>query len=245
MKKLLTGLLCGIVLMVATAAVSSDTIQATLFPSKVTIHNGDQEISVDGNEMINYNNKAYIPLRTFSEAMGATVNYQYPSESTDGLHKIGIYQEPSLQWKLERREFQRCEGYPFYIVPGSFTPTNPYKFSFYLYNFMDEDILMSPVDLVFEVYSTKADTGEMDTLVYSQPLSTFEGLVPSQYGYRFEIPWDRKGMDGEVLPTGDYFIKLKRPFEVTYSVVGSDELKTQGIYRGMGCNLEYYRTSLE
>lgn len=86
----------------------------------VTIHNGSQVTAIDGeNEIINYNNKAYIPLRSFAEAMGADVNYQYASDQTNGRHLIDITPKPPLQWELSTwlASTASCYVTPFYIIP--------------------------------------------------------------------------------------------------------------------------------
>lgn len=91
MKKIFTGVFCSTLLLATTVVASSTTIQATLFPSSVTFNNGGIVKSIESeNEILNYNNKAYILLRSFSEAIGATVDYQYASESSNGLHQINV-----------------------------------------------------------------------------------------------------------------------------------------------------------
>jgi hypothetical protein len=93
MKKFVIGFVCGATIAASTAAVASDSIQAYLFPSQVTIRSGEtiQEIDETGeNAVINVNGKSYIPLRTFAEAMGAKVHYE-ESLSSDGTDRhIGI-----------------------------------------------------------------------------------------------------------------------------------------------------------
>ncbi|SHE13033.1 Uncharacterised protein [Chlamydia abortus] len=245
MKKFLTGLLCGTALLVATAAASSDTIQATLFPSKVTIHNGDQKITVDGDEMINYNNKAYIPLRTFSEAMGATVDYQYPSESTDGLHKIDIYQSVApIEWTLERKSVDPFCGkeQPFHITIGvDLIDDKPSDRAFIvsMNNNTDDDITVGPIDLTFQVRST-----ESNEVVYGRPLPSFAGVIPSSYEYFAKVTWDHIGIDGKEVPPGEYYIEVVRPSTITYKVLDSDEEKTAIIERLGACNLGYFGITL-
>jgi len=88
-----TGLGVGIALTASTAAFASDNIQAVLFPSKVHFLMNGTVKQIDGtgdDAIINYNNKAYIPLRTFAESMGAVVQYSTPSEQT-GRSSIDIY----------------------------------------------------------------------------------------------------------------------------------------------------------
>lgn len=94
MKKLsfIIGLCTGVGLSLCTAALASDSIQAVLFPSKIHFLVNGTVTEVDGtgeNAVINYNNKAYIPLRTFAEAMGAAVNYRQADEDKNNI--IDIY----------------------------------------------------------------------------------------------------------------------------------------------------------
>jgi hypothetical protein len=94
MKKFIIGLICGSVLSISTVVFASDSIQAVLFPSKVSFHVNNVVKEIDGtgdNAILNYKNKSYIPLRTFSEAMGATVTYEAASSATGNLNKIDIY----------------------------------------------------------------------------------------------------------------------------------------------------------
>lgn len=96
MKKLnfIAGLCAGLALSAGSIAFASDSVQAVLFPSKVHFLVNGTVKEFEGTEddaILNYNNKTYIPLRTFAEFMGATVNYQYASEATGNKHVIDIY----------------------------------------------------------------------------------------------------------------------------------------------------------
>ncbi|WP_239631110.1 copper amine oxidase N-terminal domain-containing protein [Paenibacillus sp. H1-7] len=95
MKKVgfVAGLCAGIGLSLGTAAFASGSIQAVLFPSKVNFLVNDTVRQMDNadNEVLNYNNKTYIPLRTFAESMGAVVEFVPGSPETGGHNKINIY----------------------------------------------------------------------------------------------------------------------------------------------------------
>lgn len=101
MRKWLFGFICGALVLVLLAASPSNVINGVLFQSQVTFHDGENVKRFDtagGNLILNYNNKAYIPLRAFAEEMGATVGYEQPG--SDGLHKIDIYQgKASMTWE--------------------------------------------------------------------------------------------------------------------------------------------------
>ncbi|MFE5323668.1 hypothetical protein ACFQ88_33785 [Paenibacillus sp. NPDC056579] len=95
MKKVcfVAGLCAGIGLSLGTAAFASGSIQAVLFPSKVNFLVNDTVRQMDNadNEVLNYNNKTYIPLRTFADSMGAVVEFVPGSPETGGHNKINIY----------------------------------------------------------------------------------------------------------------------------------------------------------
>ncbi|MDF2652465.1 MAG: hypothetical protein K0Q73_8270 [Paenibacillus sp.] len=194
MKKWMFGLLSAVIVMLLTAAVPSSTIQGTLFPSIVTIHNGNEAKTIEGtgdNGVINYNNKAYIPLRLFSEEMGASVGYEPASEATNGLHKIDIYQGIApISWSLERTDLifsqatDICSSYnfPFYIIPAQFPriaddKDDTHNFNLKVHNLMPDDISVKPIELTFEV------TDEANNIIYSRPLPPVTGVIPSKFGF--------------------------------------------------------------
>jgi hypothetical protein len=105
----LTGLILGIGISASTVAFASDRVQAILFPSEVIFHiKGEaKEINVGGDDpVINYNNKTYIPLRLFSESMGAAVMYQAPSDASSNKSMIDIYSISENDFNL-----QDADGY--------------------------------------------------------------------------------------------------------------------------------------
>lgn len=84
MKKFVIGFVLGAAIAASTAVAASDSIEAYLFPSRVSIHSGETIQTVDTtgeHAVVNINGKAYIPLRTFAEAMGAKVDYEEGSAS--------------------------------------------------------------------------------------------------------------------------------------------------------------------
>ncbi|MDQ0878925.1 hypothetical protein QFZ77_007584 [Paenibacillus sp. V4I3] len=94
MKKFISGIIVGIGISACTVTFASESLQAFLFPSKVTFHNKGEtkEVSFSNDDpVINYNNKAYIPLRLFSETLNGKVIYTAPSESSGGKNVIDIY----------------------------------------------------------------------------------------------------------------------------------------------------------
>src|SRR5665647_3753567 len=103
MKKFIIGLLCGAVLSMTTVAFATNAVKAVLFPSKVTFYTNTTIKVLDGTEdntILNYNNKAYIPLRAFTDAMGAKVNYRAPA-ANGGLAKIDIFNAASNAYRSD------------------------------------------------------------------------------------------------------------------------------------------------
>lgn len=99
LRKYIIGFICGVALSISTVVFAANTIQAYLFPSRVLFHMNDTVKEIDGsgdNAVINYNNKAYIPLRAFTDAMGATVTFTPSSSVTSYLNKIDIYDGPAI-----------------------------------------------------------------------------------------------------------------------------------------------------
>lgn len=239
------GLLCGALLAVATAAVPFGTFTGTLFPSVVVIHSEDGVIRIDGtgdNAIINYNDKAYVPLRTLSEAMGASVGFVPGASRSDGLHRIDIYRDkPAVVWKLEKVGQNFCSNFPFLLMPMiSETGSNETgKFTFYMHNQMKDDIQVTALELTMEVRD------KAGKVVFSRALPPFSGVIPSQFGYAAEVTWDHTATDGKPVPQGEYFIHLVRPAAVQYNVLDQAEQKSVKIDRGLGgCNLDYFGITL-
>ncbi|WP_159888171.1 hypothetical protein [Paenibacillus puerhi] len=94
MKKFILGLICGIGLTASTAVFASPSIQALLFPAVLQFHVNGEVKKIDGtgeNGVLNYNNKAYVPLRLFAETTGATVDYRSKSISDPDKPQIDVY----------------------------------------------------------------------------------------------------------------------------------------------------------
>jgi hypothetical protein len=94
MKKFISGIIVGVGISACTVTFASESLQAFLFPSTVTFHSKGEttEVSFSNDDpVINFNNKAYIPLRLFSETLNAKVIYTAPSDSSGGKNVIDIY----------------------------------------------------------------------------------------------------------------------------------------------------------
>ncbi len=255
MKRFVAGMLCTALALSSAVALSSTAIQAILFPSKVTIYNGNEVSTIEsteGTEIINYKSKAYVPLRSFAEAMGAVVNYEEASEATNYLHKIDIYQAQPIQWALEKINYniQQPIGYPITITPEIRAEDEASaEFIVKINNYLEEDIRVSPINLVLEVYAedptSEKGSFKQGPLVYSKSITAFEGLIPSKYGYEVSLKWDKTTLDGESIAPGWHFVYLHRPEEVTYTMEGTNDLKAQRIFSGMGSNLNYFWREFE
>jgi hypothetical protein len=66
------------------------SLHPSIFPAKVIFHqNGTTKELDSSNIVLNYNNRTYIPLRAFSESMGAQVNY-YDYTQNNGRNAVDI-----------------------------------------------------------------------------------------------------------------------------------------------------------
>lgn len=96
MKKIVFGFICGVGAVLATGALASSVIQTTLFPSVVTFHTHEGATALnegDSAPVLMYNQRTYVPLRTFAETIGATVLYGAPTEE-GSLPRIDVYSQP-------------------------------------------------------------------------------------------------------------------------------------------------------
>lgn len=74
MKKFIAGLIFGLVISLAAVAYASDTIQAYLFPAKITV-NGKEASMGEEYKILNYEGHAYLPIRYVGEYIGGFVDY--------------------------------------------------------------------------------------------------------------------------------------------------------------------------
>ncbi|MDQ6420815.1 stalk domain-containing protein [Paenibacillus sp. LHD-117] len=74
MRKYIIAFLCGIGLTTVTAVYAGDAIRATLFPVKYEVNGNSVELP-EGFETLNYNSRAYVPIRFVAESLDAVVVY--------------------------------------------------------------------------------------------------------------------------------------------------------------------------
>ncbi|MFC4775814.1 hypothetical protein ACFO9Q_03350 [Paenibacillus sp. GCM10023252] len=113
-KKMVLALACGAVVTFATGAIASPKIQAVLFPSTIKVHKymGANEIGQTDGEVINYNKRVYVPLRTFAQAMDATISYEPPTKNK--LPRIDIYsnqQDDPIQLSEKELKYSDPDNY--------------------------------------------------------------------------------------------------------------------------------------
>jgi|GEM_PF-2456940 len=92
MRKYVIGFLCGIGLTMVTAVYAGDAIKATLFAVKYEVNGYSAEIPV-GYETLNYNSRAYVPIRFIAESLDTVVIYDEDSKTIrldDGFHLKSI-----------------------------------------------------------------------------------------------------------------------------------------------------------
>ncbi|WP_168118803.1 hypothetical protein [Paenibacillus sp. HB172176] len=85
MKKFLLGFLCGMAVLVATAASTSDEIKALISSTTVYFHVNGEMHSLDssGDQALNYKGRIYIPLRQFTDEVGGAIHYQQDQNAVD------------------------------------------------------------------------------------------------------------------------------------------------------------------
>lgn len=232
-----------------TVALATNAIQTVLFPSKVTFYTSTtiQVLDQTDNAIFNYNNKAYIPLRAFTDAMGARINYGEPAVN-GGLAKIDIYNAASTTYSTKTFENSNAVCAPINL---SLEPPREYYdektfgelslgkvnlFQFSLSNESKDEIVLKTIeDLEFEVYKMNAEN-QPEKLVYSYKLPEITGWTATHSGYYLSIPWNQKGTDGYTITAGNYLVKLKKPDSITYTIKGSDDPKSTNAAQGMTCN---------
>lgn len=245
MRKFILGLLCGTVIAFSAAAATSTSIQAKLFPSKVTVHEFGQEHEImipAGHGVFNYKGSAYVPIRSFAEGMGAKVGYKTASSQTAGNHLIDIYPYEQEQWKLTRATILPCATCN-YESGLTVTPNNTRTegvFNIEINNYKSFGIIVDPIQLIFEIYNNEEQT----ELLYSQPIPVFSGLIPSKYAYKFTVQWDKTDLLGNKLPKGGYFVNLVRPDVVYYTIEDESEKLIEHQAPSGGFNFPYFSFSI-
>ena len=74
MKKFIAGFIFGLVISLAAVSYASGTIQAYLFPAKITV-NGKEASMGEEYKILNYEGHAYLPIRYVGEYIGGFVDY--------------------------------------------------------------------------------------------------------------------------------------------------------------------------
>lgn len=233
MKKMALSLISGVLFSFATAAVaSSPTIEAILFPSTVHFHHEGRINTLEDNDntILNYNNSVYVPLRSFAEKMGATVNYTPPNSETGSLPQIDIHSAP-MQWGLVAVQPPgNLPLSPLSLKLGSVKAdagTNSDFIGIYaeLFNTGKEIIDITKTKLEIKIEKV---TEEKLELVWSgeisSPTSPGELMIPSsntEVVWARKSPilhWDKKDMNGNLVPPGQYQISLSQPANIEYSI---------------------------
>jgi hypothetical protein len=234
MKKFLTGLVLGIGISSCTAVFASETIQAYLFPSKVTFHINGQSTHLDvsgENQIINFNNKAYIPLRLFTETLGATVDYQSPSVATNGNNLIDVH-IPQIQVSSNNEgawSFRQTTRYMDPMLPEgvgvsfgkpnidfstkSIQPQIQFK------NSRDVAIHIEPVNIEYQVVKVSTN-GE--TVLFDYKIPPLDGRIPASSWFTANVPsWDFKDGQGTFVEPGTYALLIKVPSTLDYKIEDS------------------------
>lgn len=94
LKGFTIGLLVGAGLTVASAAVASSAIRATLAPSVLKFHMNGKVATVDGakgSSVIGYNGQTYVSVGALAQAVGATADDQAIGTASSGKRQIDLY----------------------------------------------------------------------------------------------------------------------------------------------------------
>jgi hypothetical protein len=102
MKKFIIGLLCGIALSAATAVTASDTVKTFLTRVTMDFHINGEQSNVNSDQMavITYKDRIYVPLRFFSEKIGATVDYTLP-QYKGGIPRVDMFYEDNSNFIIK------------------------------------------------------------------------------------------------------------------------------------------------
>jgi hypothetical protein len=251
MKKFLLGLTTGVILAGSTAVYASNSIQALLFPAKVTFHvNGEiKELDGDQTSILNYNNKTYIPLRTFAESMGSRVDYSDISGP-----KVDVYlgssneqettqptndSETELNGKWEPFQFGELPTIPA-DKDGSFrlgldSPVkygelklgDPLQLQCWIANIVNNSTAtVTNHNLEVEISTNQGDVVWQAKLP-AIPTTSLHTQSTAQGATGFSFQWDQKDMNGNLVPPGQYRATLNSQVLINYTVVGKDGALTQ------------------
>ena len=91
MKKIVV-MLCLMLLVSSVEAYCDSNVTVKTFPSKIYVKSdeGKYEINIAANDILNYMGKSYVPLRLFSESIGANVKFDSKSNDIE-YNLISIY----------------------------------------------------------------------------------------------------------------------------------------------------------
>ncbi|WP_276356760.1 hypothetical protein [Cohnella caldifontis] len=101
MKKFLAGFLAGAAVTAAASVSAADSAKPFLTKAAMIFHVNGQTSSAgaDQQEVIRYKDRLYVPVRLFSEKMGATVDYRLP-EYADQPPQVDMYYEDEANFTV-------------------------------------------------------------------------------------------------------------------------------------------------
>lgn len=237
LRRYVIGFIFGMMLATATTVYAGDAIKASLFPVKYEVNGNSVEVPY-GYETLNYNGRAYVPIRFVAEALDTVVIYDDKAKTIrldDGFTLRSISSELRAghvqtvkQGDTTNVTAQLYAGQAYwesihYIEPGS-TVEIKATISFY-----DEDgraIAKIPVsasckaegDQIMEVEAaTSADLSDYAyaTLEYVDPVPFHKSLAPNilvDSSEQLAIELDSVLQDGEFTKVRFYYYLLQKGY---------------------------------
>lgn len=95
MKKFVLCLFCGGIISTASVVSASDTVDTFLTQATLAFHVNGKVNNTNAGEvdLLTYKDRLYVPLRYFSEQMGATIDYLSKADALDVPQVVMTYED--------------------------------------------------------------------------------------------------------------------------------------------------------
>jgi hypothetical protein len=138
MKKFVLGLLTGVLLTASTAIYASDSIQAVLWPVEVNLNGSDFKQDPEY-AVLQYNGRAYVPIRSIADHLMLGVNYSDKDgtlsiQNNPGLSNHTLQAIWSIQYRLQQGDsttrIKQILGDPSITSKDPFTKGDIWRYDF-------------------------------------------------------------------------------------------------------------------